>query len=393
MRILIILATLFGIFLLAGIGTYFWHQERKSNTKPRSTDTATLTQQGLSVATFAGGCFWCTESDFEKTFGVVDAVSGYAGGEIENPTYHEVSAGETGHREAVQVYYDPAKVSYEQLLEVFWRHIDPTDEGGQFADRGFQYSSAVFYASDPEKVAAEKSSDAIEKLGVLSGPIKTAIVPFTSFYIAEDYHQNYHTKNPLPYEYYRNGSGRNTYIEKTWGDGLKRAQEHEAPTTSTVPTTAASTGCNKPWECFTKPKDEALKARLNPLQYIVTQEEDTERAFENEYWNNHEDGIYVDIVSGEPLFSSKDKFDSGTGWPSFTQPLNPKSVELRKDTRFFLERTEVRSRLADSHLGHLFNDAPAELGGIRYCMNSASLKFIPKSELVGPYAEYAALFR
>lgn len=388
----ILLAGLVLAFFIAS-GVYFWHQDRKSNTKPRSTDTTMYAREGLSVATFAGGCFWCTESDFEKTVGVVDAVSGYAGGSVENPTYHQVSAGETGHREAVQVYYDPAQVSYEQLLEVFWRHIDPTDEGGQFADRGFQYSSAVFYANDAEKIAAEKSRAAIETLGVLTGPIKTAIVPFSNFYIAEDYHQNYHTKNPLPYEYYRNGSGRNAYIQKTWGDSLQKAQHHEAPPASAMPTsTTASNACTKPWECFTKPADETLRARLTPLQYSVTQEEDTERAFDNEYWNNHQDGIYVDIVSGEPLFSSKDKFDSGTGWPSFTKPLNPKSVELREDKRFFLERTEVRSRLADSHLGHLFNDAPAELGGIRYCMNSASLKFIPKSELVGPYAPYASLF-
>ncbi len=392
MRSILIITLVLAIFAATGI--YFWHQGRKSNTKARSTDTATLTQQGLAVATFAGGCFWCTETDFEKTIGVVDAVSGYAGGGVENPTYHQVSAGETGHREAVQVYYDPTKVSYKQLLEVFWRHIDPTDEGGQFADRGFQYSSAIFYTTESEKAAAEASRTVIENLGVHSGPIKTVIVPFTNFYIAEDYHQDYHTKNPLPYEYYRNGSGRNTYIEKTWGDGLKKAQEHSAPTTSSVtaPTTIGAL-CEKPWECFVKPSDDMLQKTLNPLQYSVTQKEDTERAFDNGYWNNHEDGIYVDIVSGEPLFSSKDKFDSGTGWPSFTKPLNPKSVELREDNRYFLERTEVRSRLADSHLGHIFNDAPAELGGIRYCMNSAALRFIPKSELVGPYAEYAKLFQ
>ncbi|MBP9669313.1 MAG: peptide-methionine (R)-S-oxide reductase MsrB [Candidatus Pacebacteria bacterium] len=392
MRTILIIAPL--VIIVIATGVYHWHQERKSNTKPRSTDTAVLTQKGLAVATFAGGCFWCTESDFEKTMGVVDAVSGYTGGNVDNPTYHQVSAGETGHREAVQVYYDPAKVSYEQLLEVFWRHIDPTDEGGQFADRGFQYSSAILYTNDSEKAAAEASRDGIEKLGILSGSIKTPIIPFSNFYIAEDYHQNYHTKNPLPYEYYRNGSGRNAYIEKTWGDSLKKAQQHDAPTTSAVnSTTTIGTSCAKPWECFTKPSDDTLQKQLSPLQYSVTQEEDTERAFSNEYWNNHADGIYVDIVSGEPLFSSKDKFDSGTGWPSFTKPLNPKSVELREDNRFLLERTEVRSRLADSHLGHLFNDAPAELGGIRYCMNSASLRFIPKSELVGPYAEYAALFK
>lgn len=217
--------SLLTLAILAGgvYGVYEWHQHRKSNTNPRSTNTSTYTQDGLAVATFAGGCFWCTESDFEKTTGVVDAVSGYAGGAVESPSYKQVSAGETGHREAVQVYYDPTQVSYEQLLDVFWRHIDPADSGGQFADRGFQYSSAIFYHSEAERVAAEKSKKAIDALGVLDGPVATVILPFTNFYVAEDYHQNYHTKNPIPYNYYRNGSGRNDFIERVWGDTQRSA--------------------------------------------------------------------------------------------------------------------------------------------------------------------------
>lgn len=391
----IVLSTSIIVLLFAGgiYGVYSWHQGRKSNTDPRSTNTATYTQEGLAVATFAGGCFWCTESDFEKTAGVVDTVSGYAGGAIAHPAYEQVSSGQTGHREAVQVYYRPDEVSYEQLLDVFWRHIDPTDAGGQFADRGFQYTSAIFYHSEGERLAAEQSKAALAQLGVLNVPIQTPILPFTNFYIAEDYHQNYHSKNPLPYNYYRNGSGRNDFIEKTWGDTLEKAQHHAPPTESSITHAERTVAeCTAPWRCFAKPSDAKLRAELSAIQYSVTQEEDTERAFDNEYWNNHEDGIYVDIVSGEPLFSSTHKFDSGTGWPSFTQPIAPSAVTFKTDNRFLLERTEVRSAIADSHLGHIFTDAPPELGSIRYCMNSASLRFIPKDELTGPYAPYASLF-
>lgn len=277
------------IVLVIGVAVYLWHQGRKSNHDPRMTDTTTL--EGNAVATFAGGCFWCVESDFEKVPGVIEVVSGYTGGDTENPAYKEVASGGTGHREAVQVYYDPAQVTYGQLLDVFWTHVNPTDAGGQFADRGFQYSTAIFYHDDEQKQLAEQSKAALE----LSDPVVTEIVPAGAFYIAEDYHQDYHIKNPLPYAYYREGSGRNAYIEETWGETAKKVQQGMACVTNV---------CSVQSSSYTKPSDTVLKEMLTPLQYDVTQNEGTEKPFENAYWDNKEEGIYVDIVTGEPLFSS-----------------------------------------------------------------------------------------
>ena len=376
---------IWGVFiaLLVGGGAYLWHQNRKSNTNPRSTDTAQF--ENRAVATFSGGCFWCTESDFEKTIGVVEAISGYTGGEEANPAYNDVARGLTGHRESVRVFYDPEQVSYRQLLDVFWRHIDPTDAEGQFADRGFQYSTAIYYHTEEQRALAEASKQSMDEMGPFTEPIVTPILEVGEFYVAEDYHQDYHTENPVRYQYYRRGSGRDAFVEETWGNGLKEAQQH-----NNIPMSRRE--FDNTYSDFEMPSDEELREMLTPLQYQVTQKEGTERPFDNAYWDNKEEGIYVDIVSGEPLFSSADKYRSGTGWPSFTKPIGDASVTLHDDRKLFTTRTEVRSAMADSHLGHVFDDGPEDQGGKRYCMNSAALGFIPKDELDGEYEQYRSLF-
>jgi peptide methionine sulfoxide reductase msrA/msrB len=312
------------------------------------------------LATFAGGCFWCMVEPFDEQPGIMKVVSGYTGGHTENPTYEEVCSDTTGHYEAVQITFDPAIFPYEKLLGLFWQQIDPTDAGGQFHDRGTSYKPAIFYHSDQQKEAAEKSKAELARSGIFNKPIVTEILPATTFYEAEEKHQDYYKKMSFHYNMYKEGSGRAKFIREHWK---------------------------------TKKSDEELRQELTPIQYQVTKHNATEPPFQNEYWNHEEEGIYVDIISGEPLFSSKDKYDAGCGWPSFTKPLRQSEIEEKLDTTHGMRRIEVRSKTADSHLGHVFDDGPAPTGA-RYCINSASIRFVPKEKLKEEgFEQYLGLFK
>lgn len=297
---------------------------------------------------FAGGCFWGVEEYFSRIPGVYDAVSGYANGTVENPTYEQVCSDTTGFAETVHVRYDPSVIELRTLAEQYFKVVDPTTVDRQGNDRGSQYRTGLYYTDEADVAPLRAVMDAVQK--GYEQPLAVELAPLQNFYLAEDYHQDYLQKNPNGYCHIDFGSLDSLEVQP---DGTVR----------------------------TKLTDDELRQRLTQEQYDVTQNAATETPFTGEYWNNQAPGIYVDVVTGEALFSSKDKFDAGCGWPSFTKPIDPDAVAEQEDTSHGMLRTEVRSSGGDSHLGHVFDDGPLKTGGLRYCINSASLRFIPRDRM------------
>jgi len=342
-------------------------------------------EPAITTALVAGGCFWCVEADLEKTRGVIEAVSGYAGGTTENPTYENYGSG--GHREVVEVTYDSNQVSYEDLLIVTMKTTDPTDGDGTFGDRGDKYSAAFYYETPEQKEVIDQLISEVNANGPYDAPLQIDVEPRPTFYKAEEYHQDYYqgTLTKLKYQFYRNGSGRTDFIQEHWG----------SDTSPNLPwrnnTTMNNTNTTYPWSDYEKPDMATLKETMNPLAFKVTQKDGTEPAGTSPLDKIYEPGIYVDVLSGEPLFSSRDKFDSGTGWPSFVAPITPDALTEHEDRKLFSVRTETRSAIADNHIGHVFDDGPVDRGGLRYCMNGVALRFVPQAEMeAAGYGDFLA---
>lgn len=329
-----------------------------SNQKEKST------MKNESEIYFAGGCFWGTEHFLKQIRGVKSTEVGYANGNKANPTYQQVCSGNTHFAETVKVEYDPQEVDLKLLIDLYFKTIDPTSIDRQGNDRGSQYRTGIYYTNAADLPIIESAVKELAKN--YSKPIVVEVKPLSNFYEAELYHQDYLDKNPGGY----------CHINPAL---FEMARKANAQPLSLKPT-------------YQKPDDATLRSKLTNEQYAVTQKNATEPAFHNEYWNEKRKGIYVDITTGEPLFISTDKFDSGCGWPSFTKPIQESLIKEKTDTSHGMVRTEVRSSTGDAHLGHVFNDGPVEKGGLRYCINSASLRFIPKEKMQAEgYGEYLKL--
>lgn len=302
----------------------------------------------MSIIYLAGGCFWGSEKYLSSVRGVIETQVGYANGKTENPTYEEVCHNNTGHAETVKVVYDSEALPLEFLLELFYESIDPTSVNRQGGDSGTQYRTGIYYSDEADRPVIEASLAKLQKS--LLRPVAIELKPLSNFYPAEEYHQKYLDKNPAGYCHISRAK-----IEKA----SKAVNPYAYPPLS----------------------EEKLKKELSSVQYEVTQKSATEPPFKNEYWNTFKPGIYVDITTGEPLFTSKDKFESGCGWPSFSKPIDPNVIKEKPDYSHSMARTEVRSRAGNAHLGHVFDDGPLDFGGLRYCINSASLRFISKEKM------------
>ncbi|WP_040196640.1 peptide-methionine (S)-S-oxide reductase MsrA [Candidatus Soleaferrea massiliensis] len=309
---------------------------------------------------FAGGCFWGVEKYLSCISGVISTQVGYANGKTQNPSYEEVCTGDPGHAEAVKVRYDSERLVLEDLLELFYQIIDPTAVNRQGPDRGIQYRTGIYYVEEQDGPVIQRSLEKLQKR--YDQPIAVENGRLENFYEAEDYHQKYLDRNPAGYCH-------------IGADKFELARSTHRPR-------------------YHKKDDEELRRTLTELQYQVTQNAATEPSFRNEYYDHFETGIYVDITTGEPLFLSSDKFESGCGWPAFSRPIDPDLLTEVTDYSLPAARTEVRSRTGDAHLGHVFDDGPAELGGMRYCINSASLRFIPKERMEDEgYGAYLRLLK
>lgn len=313
----------------------------------------------------AGGCFWGTEHFLKLIEGVEATQVGYANGNIANPTYKQVCTGTTDFAETVKVQYDPAKVDLPFLIDLYFKTIDPTSVNRQGNDRGTQYRTGIYYTDSADLPLIRETVNRLA--AAYTRPLAVEIKPLENFYPAEDYHQDYLDKNPGGY----------CHIHPELFELARKAKMPKKPAT-----------------VYHKPDDAALRSQLTTEQYAVTQKNATEPAFHNPYWNEHRLGIYVDVTTGEPLFVSTDKFDSGCGWPSFSKPIDRKLIQEKVDTSHSMVRTEVRSSTGDAHLGHVFTDGPTDKGGLRYCINSASLRFIPKDKMQAEgYGDYIDLVK